>query len=71
MSWETINQILGLATIDQKFACELLQEPLAAVQTRGFQLTAEEQGVFSQHSAKDLNTLSQYLMQRLHHEQAD
>jgi hypothetical protein len=71
MSWEIINQILGLATIDQKFARDLLKEPLATVQIRGFQLTAEEQCVFSQHAAKDLNAFSQYLMQALHHDQSD
>jgi hypothetical protein len=69
MPWEIINQILGLAAVDKEFAQELLKTPLAATQARGFQLTPEEQRVFSQSSASDLQELSQYLMRELHHDQ--
>jgi len=71
MSWEIVNQILGLAVIDKKFAQELLQDPLAAVQRRGFQLTPEEQRVFSTISAQSLHEFVQHLIQELKQGQPD
>ena len=68
MSWEIVNQILGLATVDKAFAQMLLEDPLAAAQSRGFHLTDEEQSIFSQASMNDLHELSQYLMRTLQHE---
>jgi hypothetical protein len=67
MSWEVMNKILGLAALDKRFAQELLKNPLAATQARGFQLEPEEQQVFSKITASNLTELSQYLMQELHH----
>lgn len=69
MSWKIVNQILGLAAIDEEFAQELLKNPLTAVQARGFQLTSEEQRVFSEISASNLQELSQHLIRELHHNQ--
>ncbi len=66
MSWEVVNQILGLAAVDKEFAQALLKEPVAAVQERGFQLTPEEQRVFSEISASNLREFSQHLFQALH-----
>ncbi|HEU5226713.1 MAG TPA: Os1348 family NHLP clan protein [Ktedonobacteraceae bacterium] len=71
MSWEIINQILGLASIDKKFAQELLEEPLAAVQRRGFQLTPEEQQVFGTISAHSLHEFVRRLIQELKQDQPD
>lgn len=65
MSWKIINQILGLAAVDKEFAQALLREPLAAVQERGFQLTAEERQAFSTISASNLQEFSQHLLQEL------
>lgn len=65
MSWKIVNQILGLAAIDKKFAQELLTEPLAAIQARGFQLTDEEQEAFRLISARTMSELSQQLLQKL------
>ena len=65
MSWKVINQILGLAAIDKEFAQKLLQDPLAAVRTHGFQLTSEEQKVLGEISASNLRDLSQQLLQEL------
>ena len=65
MTWRTINAILGLATVDQAFRQELLENPLAAVQARHFELTAEEQEVFKKISARDLPEFSQKLLEHL------
>ena len=65
MSWEVVNQILGLAAIDTTFAQELLKEPLAATLARGFHLSPEEQRVFSEISARNLQELSRYLLRTL------
>ena len=66
MSWKVINQILGLAAIDKEFAHKLLQDPLAAVRTQGFQLTSEEQKTIREISASNLREFSQHLLQELH-----
>ncbi|MEO8972867.1 MAG: Os1348 family NHLP clan protein [Ktedonobacteraceae bacterium] len=68
MSWQIVNQILGLAAVDKEFAQALLKEPVAAVQARGFSLTPTEQEVFSEICASNLNELSQHLMRRLRHD---
>lgn len=65
MSWKVINQILGLAAIDREFAQKLLQDPLAAVRTQGFQLTPEEQKTIEEISASSLREFSQHLLQEL------
>jgi len=65
MSWETINQILGLATLDDDFCQALLQEPLRAIQKRGFQLTQEEKEVFNHITAGTLPELTQHVFDKL------
>jgi hypothetical protein len=62
MSWKIINAILGLATVDEDFCRELLADPLAAVQARQFELTAEEREVFKTITATNLSSLSQQLV---------
>lgn len=71
MSWTIINRILGLATIDQDFAQQLLTDPLPAIQDAGFQLTNREREVFSEISVSTLNELSQQLIQKLGHDDVD
>lgn len=65
MSWRVINAILGLATVDEEFCRSLLANPLAAVQSRQFTLTPEEQAVFQSISATTLEEFSQQLVARL------
>jgi predicted secreted hydrolase len=63
MSWQTINQILGLAMVDEKFAGRLLANPLEAVREFGFDLTDEEQATLLKVRAKDISELSQILVE--------
>ncbi|MBV9615920.1 MAG: hypothetical protein JO011_17015 [Ktedonobacteraceae bacterium] len=58
MSWKTVNEILGLASIDSEFCRELLEKPLEAVQRRGFQLTDREREVMSKIVADNLYEFS-------------
>ncbi len=62
MSWKTLNRILGLAAVDQQFWQALKKDPLAASQGRGFELTEEEQSVFSTIHAEKLSEFSQQLL---------
>lgn len=65
MSWKTINQILGLAAVDQQFWKELKKDPLTVCQNRGFELTAEEKAVLSRIHADTLSEFSQRLLDEL------
>ncbi len=62
MTWKIINAILGLATVDETFCTALLANPLAAVQTRNFELSLEEQHAFTSISAHNLSEFSQQLV---------
>ena len=62
MSWKKINAILGLATVDEEFCRALLANPLAAVQARQFDLTAEEREAFKTISATSLSEFSRQLV---------
>jgi hypothetical protein len=62
MTRKTINAILGLASVDQMFCQELLDDPLQAVQTKNFELSKEEQEIFRRISARDLYEFSQILL---------
>ena len=59
MSWETINYILGLATMDDDFCRDLLKHPLITTQKWGFELTQEEEKVLSQIAVDTLPELAQ------------
>ena len=65
MSWKIINTILGLASVDQTFCRELLENPLQAVRAKQFELTLEEEEIFKQISARDLAEFSQILLAHL------
>jgi hypothetical protein len=59
---KSINAILGLASVDQVFCEELLKNPLQAVQARNFELSVDEQRMFSSIQASDLYDFSQKLL---------
>jgi len=65
MSWTTINEIIGLATVDPYFCEELLLHPLFAVQEQGFELTPLEQNIFELIQAQDLSEFSQIVLDQL------
>ncbi len=65
MTRKIINAILGLASVDQTFCRELLENPLRAVQAKQFELTPEEEGIFQRISARDLYEFSQILLSLL------
>ncbi|MBV9258212.1 MAG: hypothetical protein JO215_09355 [Ktedonobacteraceae bacterium] len=65
MSWKTVNEILGLASIDSEFCRELLEKPLEAVQRRGFQLTDREREVMSKIVADNLYEFSLIVFTKL------
>ncbi len=69
MSWEAINKILTQATIDAQFAQRLLTDPLQTALDAGYELTVEEQTVFSQAQASDISEFSQFLLFRLGREE--
>lgn len=62
MSWQTINEILGLAATDKQFAQELLIDPVDAVVKRGYRLTAAEREAFRRSASGAIDTFSQNLL---------
>lgn len=62
---ETINAILGLATVDEDFCQALLANPLAAAQARHFELTEDEREILKDISATTLTEFSRQLVARL------
>jgi len=71
MSWQTINEILGLAATDKQFAQELLVDPVDAVAKRGYHLTAAEQEAFRCSASGAIDTFSQNLLHYLAQEPAE
>ena len=65
MSWQIINEILGLAATDKQFAQELLVDPVDAVIKRGYHLTATEQEAFRRSASGAIDTFSQNLLHHL------
>lgn len=68
MSREAINKILTRAMIDAQFGQRLLTDPLQTVISSGFELTREEQNVFSDAKAGSIAELSEIILIRLGHE---
>ncbi len=62
MSWQAINDILGKALLDQRFAKMLLLDPARAVREGGFDLTAEELDVLLKIKAENIIDLSTNLL---------
>jgi len=65
VSWESINEMIGLAMVDLDFRQELLAYPLEAAQARGFKLTPKEQEVLKNIAASDIYEFSQLVQARL------
>lgn len=65
MSWQVINEILGLAATDEQFAQELLADPVDTVLKRGYCLTAVEQEAFRRSACGALDEFSQNLLHHL------
>jgi hypothetical protein len=63
MSWQTIDEMLGLALIDPVFREELLQAPLVAAKERGFKLTSDEECLVQSIRAYDLSEFSQCIVE--------
>lgn len=58
MSWKTVNEILGLASINSEFCRELLQKPLDAICKKDFDLTDREREVMGKIVADNLYEFS-------------
>lgn len=65
MSWRTVNQVLGLASINPTFRQILQTSPLSATEALGFELTPQEQAVFRECASLSFPTLCLYVSQRL------
>jgi hypothetical protein len=65
MSWNSINELIGLALIDSDFCQELLDDPVAAAQKRGVELTSQEQDVLSKIHVDDIFEFSQIVLDKL------
>lgn len=65
MSWKILNEILGLASIDQEFCRKLLDHPIEAIKEKGFTITREEREVLSTIQARDISDFSGHLLNRL------
>ena len=65
MSWKTINQILGLASINRGFRQQLQQDPMAALEAEGFELTLEEQEAFAKFYSLPVSQFCQRLLEEL------
>lgn len=63
MSWQTIDEMLGLAIIDPVFCEELLHAPLVAAKERGFELTSAEEHLVQTIRAHDLSEFSQRIVE--------
>ena len=65
MSWKTVNRILGQAAIDPEFRQRLQEDPLAALEAQGFELTPVEQEVFTRFSSLPFPEFCQRLLDEL------
>ncbi len=69
MSREAINKILTRAMIDAQFGQRLLTDPLQTAISSGFDLTREEQDMFSGAKASSISELSEIILGQLDHEE--
>lgn len=65
MSWKTINRIFGLASINPVFRQQLQEDPLAALETEGFELTSEEQEAFGKFYSLPVSQFCQRVLEEL------
>ncbi|BCL84194.1 hypothetical protein ccbrp13_66590 [Ktedonobacteria bacterium brp13] len=69
MSWKTINAILALAIVDERFCEELLRDPVRAIRLSDFKLTSEEQEKISHIIVTDLAEFSQKALDTFYREE--
>ncbi len=62
MSWQSINEMLGLAIVDQTFCRQLLADPVGSAKARGFELTEREEAILLGITAHDLHEFSQAVL---------
>ena len=65
MSWQEINELLGLAMIDPGFRQRLLTDPLMAAKSKDFDLTEQERETLRKITAHDLSNFSQQIIVKL------
>lgn len=65
MSWQTVNQVLGLAMIDETFANLLLKNPREALTLYNIQLPPDEMESICACQAQTLHEFSQQLIEKL------
>ncbi len=65
MSWQTINELVGLAATNREFAQELVTDPVGTVNRYGYQLTQAEQEVLRLCASQTLDEFSQKLLHHL------
>lgn len=65
MSWESMNEMIGLAMVDRDFCEKLLDHPLAAAQAQGFNLTSKEQEVLKHIATSDIYEFSRIVLTKL------
>ncbi len=68
MSREAINKLFTRAMLDPPFAQRLLADPLQTAMHAGFELTLEEQNVFSCAQANTISKLSEIILVQLGYE---
>jgi|GraSoiStandDraft_54_1057290.scaffolds.fasta_scaffold473736_2 hypothetical protein len=69
MSRKAINNLLGQAMIDDRFARKLLADPLQAALEGGFDLTVKERAILQSVKARNIAELSQVLLEQLEDEE--
>jgi len=65
MSREAINKLFTQAMLDLPFAQRLLADPLQTAIKAGFELTVEEQSIFSEARASSISELSEIILLQL------
>jgi hypothetical protein len=65
MSWKIINRVLGLASINPAFRQQLQEDPLAALEAQGFELTPEELETFKKYASLPFSQFCQSLSEEL------
>lgn len=65
MSWKVINEVIGMASIDQEFCQDLLAYPVEAIQGKGFPLTEREKEVLRGIHAVDIYEFSKCVLEKL------
>jgi hypothetical protein len=65
MSWEVINEMLGLALVDHEFCQQFLVDPLAAACAHAFDLTPQEQEMLAKIGTHDLYEFGHTLLSLL------